>query len=131
METKIENENSTEDLQETKKPVKKDKEKVIEEKGPKEIKTKALFSTLPDHPLSKFQNEIKKRNIKDVNLNNILLEAIDQLPPKWWEDKVELLTPLEYKVQEALKKPDMREKLENLLVEGQRREESEQQKNNQ
>lgn len=115
MDSKIESASNTEQLEEVKKSSK--KEKTPEEKGPKEIKTKALLSTLPDHPLSLFQSEVKKRNIKDVNLNNILLEAIDQLPPTWWEEKIELLTPLEYKVQEALKKPDMREKLANLLVE--------------
>ena len=58
------------------------------------------------------------------------MEAIDQLPPTWWEDKIESLTPLEYKVQEALKKPDMREKLANLLVEGQTQENPDQKENN-
>ena len=130
METKIENEIKTEAVEEIKKASKKDKEKTAEEKGFKEMKTKALLSTLPTHPLSLFQSEIKKRNIKDVNLNDILLEAIDQLPPTWWEDKIESLTPLEYKVQEALKKPDMREKLANLLVEGQTQENPEQKENN-
>ena len=127
MDSKIENASDTEQLEDGKKSSK--KEKIVEEKGPKEIKTKALLSTLPDHPLSLFQSEVKKRNIKDINLNNILLEAIDQLPPTWWEEKIELLTPLEYKVQEALKKPDMREKLANLLVE--KKEELEQKENGQ
>ena len=44
------------------------------------------------------------------------MEAIDQIPSSWWEEKIEALTPLEYKVQEALKSPDMREKLASLLV---------------
>tara|TARA_B100001996_G_C18279147_1_gene446265 strand:- start:49 stop:444 length:396 start_codon:yes stop_codon:yes gene_type:complete len=130
MESKIENEMNTENLEENKKPSKKDKEKIVEEKALREVKTKALFSTLPDHPLSLFQSEIKKRNIKDVNLNDILLEAINQLPPTWWEDKLDLLTPLEFKVQEALKSPDMREKLANLLVEGQEKEDLNKKENN-
>ena len=130
METQIENEVKTETLEESKKNQKKDKEKTAEAKSFKEIKTKVLFSTLPTHPLSIFQSEIKKRNIKDVNLNDILLEAIDQLPTNWWKDKIESLTPLEFKVQEALKQPDMREKLENLLVQGQTKETPEQEENN-
>ena len=63
MDSKIENASDTEQLEDGKKSSK--KEKIVEEKGPKEIKTKALLSTLPDHPLSLFQSEVKKRNIKD------------------------------------------------------------------
>ena len=91
------------------------KEKKAEDKGPKEIKTKLLLSTLPEHALSNFQAEIKKRGIKEANLNNLILEALDQVPENWWTEKIESLTPLEYKVKEALTNPQMREKLETLL----------------
>ena len=91
------------------------KDKKAEDKGPKEIKTKLLLSTLPEHALSNFQAEIKKRGIKEANLNNLILEALDQVPESWWTEKVESLTPLEYKVKEALTNPQMREKLETLL----------------
>ena len=93
------------------------KEKKTEDKGPKEVKTKLLLSTLPEHPLSNFQAEIKKRNIKEANLNNLILEALDQVSENWWTEKIESLTPLEYKVKEALTNPQMREKLETLLKE--------------
>tara|TARA_Y100000996_G_scaffold358389_1_gene300008 strand:+ start:86 stop:484 length:399 start_codon:yes stop_codon:yes gene_type:complete len=130
MDSKTENENDIQIPQEDKKVVKKEvKEKKAEDKTIKDIKTKLVLSTLPDHPLSLFQAEVKKRNIKEVNLNDIILEAINQLPSTWWEGKIDNLTPLEYKVQEALKSPDMREKLESLLIEGQKKDNNTQKEN--
>ena len=117
MDAKVENKSSDETIEGNQKDApKEEKVKKGEDKTIKEIKTKLTLSTSPDHPLSHFQNETKKRNIKDVNLNNIILEAIGQIPASWWEEKIESLTPLEYKVQEALKSPGMREKLASLLV---------------
>ena len=117
MDSKVENKGNDETTEVSKKEApKEEKVKKAEEKTVKEIKTKLLLSTAPSHALSVFQSEIKKRNIKEINLNEILLEAIDQIPSSWWEEKIEALTPLEYKVQEALKSPDMREKLASLLV---------------
>ena len=95
---------------------KKEKKVKAESSSPKEVKTKLLLTTSPDHPLSVFQSEIKKRNIKETNLNDLLLEALDQVSENWWEEKIEQLTPLEFKVKEALSNPQMREKLATLLT---------------
>lgn len=78
-----------------------------------------LALDLPDcHPFVMFANEVKKRKIKDIDLNEAVGEALMQVPEGWWEKYLEQITPLEYRIQAALSDPDLRGKLEAMLVSG-------------
>lgn len=81
-----------------------------------EAKVKLALTTVQEHPLNKFIEETKKRNIKDLDLNEFVATALAQLPQSWWDEQLENLTPLEYKISQALSDPAMREKLSALLV---------------
>ena len=54
--------------------------------------------------------------MKNFDVPNFITEALNQINPQFWEEKLEELTPLEYKVSEALSNPEMREKLSSLLA---------------
>ena len=71
-----------------------------------------------DNPLTMFQREIRNRGIKSFDLSEIVMEALAEVGDEWWKDKLESLTPLEYKLQAALENPDMREKLISILNQG-------------
>ncbi len=79
-------------------------------------KIKALFEVEIEHPINRFQEKCRQRGIKITDLSEILLEAINQTDESWWDDKLESLTPLEYRVSAALADPSMREKLQELLA---------------
>ena len=66
----------------------------------------------------KFLCALKERQIKDIDLPQMILEALEAVSEDWWKDKLEELTPLEYRVQTALEDPTMRERLEALLQDG-------------
>ncbi|MFK7872493.1 MAG: hypothetical protein AB8C84_04885 [Oligoflexales bacterium] len=70
--------------------------------------------------LGRFLCELKRRHIKDVDLPELILEALEAVPEEWWAEKLKEMTPLEYRVQTALEDPTMRERLEALLQEGEK-----------
>jgi hypothetical protein len=78
-------------------------------------KIKALITEAADGPLTRIQQDLKDRGIKSFDLNQLISEALQQVPAKWWEEKLEELTPIEFKLQQALEDPDMREKIISLL----------------
>lgn len=78
--------------------------------------TRLLLTSSLDHPFTNFQNEIKTRGIKNADLNELVVLALEQVPEAWWAEKIEELTPLEYRVNTALENPDLRAKLEELLT---------------
>lgn len=82
----------------------------------KENRLKLQLSLDGDHPLANFCNEIKKRGIKDVEMNHFILEALKEVPTHWWDMQLDQVTPLEYRVNMALNDPAMREKLSKLLI---------------
>ena len=65
--------------------------------------------------LAFFQNGLKERAIKNIELGDIVAEALATVPREWWEAKLEELTPLEWKLHAALENPEMRAKLMQLL----------------
>lgn len=77
--------------------------------------TKLLLTSSAEHPFSIFQNEIKTRGIRNVDLNEFVVAALNEVPQSWWFDRIEELTPLEYRVNSALSNPDLRAKLSELL----------------
>ncbi len=79
-------------------------------------KIKLLLATEPEHPLSVFQNELKIRGIKNLDINNFVVHALNQVPKEWWQEQLEDLTPLEYRVNNALSDPKLRQKLSELLT---------------
>ncbi len=69
-----------------------------------------------DHsPLAHFQNALKERGIKNLEIGDIVSEALATVPKDWWDAKLEELTPLEWKLHAALENPEMRAKLMSLL----------------
>lgn len=68
-----------------------------------------------DGPLSMLQDSLKNRGLKNYDLSETVAEALATIPKEWWSEKLEELTPLEWKVQAALDNPEMREKLVSLL----------------
>ena len=86
------------------------------EKAVKELKTKLNLSLDQNHPFSYLQLELKKRGVKQLNLNSLVSEIFEEIPQKWWDEKLDELTPLEYKVSTALADPSMRKKFNELLT---------------
>ena len=84
-------------------------------KSNKVVKTRAMLTTEDVHPLTKFLMEIKKRGVKNFDASSLVLDAMNSIEDSWWDEKLEKLTPLEYKVSSALSDPKMREKLIELL----------------
>jgi hypothetical protein len=82
-----------------------------------EIKFKLQLVASRQHPLCNFSEEVKVRGIKNFDLNQFVLEALSTLDSSWWQEQLESLTPLEYKITAALADPEMREKLKQLLGE--------------
>ncbi len=66
-------------------------------------------------PLAHFQNALKERGIKNLEIGDIVSEALATVPKEWWDAKLEELTPLEWKLHAALENPEMRAKLMSLL----------------
>lgn len=85
-------------------------------KKSKDFKTKLNLTLPEDHPFSFLQTELKRRGLKHLDLNELLSEVFEQIPAKWWEDKLDEMTPLEYKVSQALADPQMRKKFNELLT---------------
>ncbi len=77
--------------------------------------TKLLLTSEAEHPFSVFQNELKTRGIKNLDLNEFVVTALSQIPEAWWQARIEELTPLEYRVNNALSDPNLRQKLSELL----------------
>lgn len=80
------------------------------------LKTKLLLATPLDHPLSGFQMELKARGVKNFDLNELVLSALNEVCEAWWQNKIEELTPLEYRINSALSDPNLRQKLSELLA---------------
>lgn len=81
-----------------------------------DLKTKVVLSTPIEHPFSRLQQGLKDRGVKGYDLNAMLLAALDAVPGEWWDQKLEELTPLEFRVNAALSNPELREKLQDLLA---------------
>lgn len=102
---------------------KKDPKKASKRKGAevaeaKKAEVKKIRLTLEeaeDGRLTTLTNQLKDRGIKTPDLAPLVSEALEQMSDEWWAEKLEELTPLEWKVQAALENPDMREKLMSLL----------------
>ena len=92
-----------------------DKKNKKEENLTDEVKNRINLTLAIDHPFAKLQNNLKKRGVKNIDFNKLLLDVFDQIPEKWWEEKTEMLTPLEYKINAALLDPTMRQKISALL----------------
>tara|TARA_B100002051_G_C16185714_1_gene369526 strand:- start:159 stop:482 length:324 start_codon:yes stop_codon:yes gene_type:complete len=80
-----------------------------------DMKTRIMLKVTPTHPFGKFQSSLKERSIKITDMASLLSEALNEVPQTWWENKIEELTPLEFRVSEALSNPLLREKLSKLL----------------
>ena len=92
-----------------------DQKKTEMPENKKALKTRAMLTTEEEHPLGHLLMEMKKRGVKNFDASSLVLDAINTLEDSWWEQKLEDLTPLEYKISSALTDPKMREKLTQLL----------------
>ena len=66
-------------------------------------------------PLTTLSEALKERGLKNYDLSDTVSEALATIPESFWKEKLEELTPLEWKIQAALDNPEMREKLVSLL----------------
>jgi hypothetical protein len=82
----------------------------------KDFKMKLNLSLAEDHPFSYLQLELKRRGLKNLDLNKLMSEIFSEISEKWWEEKLDTLTPLEYKVSQAMANPEMRKKFNDLLA---------------
>lgn len=82
-----------------------------------ESKVKVMMTVSGDHALSSFLNSLKSRGVKNPNLGELILDALSTLEEDWWKDKLDELTPLEYRVKQALSNPESRERLASFLNE--------------
>ncbi|NRA45652.1 MAG: hypothetical protein HRU09_11910 [Oligoflexales bacterium] len=97
------------------KPVSKAKGKKAKT-GNDELKLRLVLNAPEGHPFPQFLNEIKQRGVKSFDPGEFILKTLAEFPDEWWEEKIEGLTPLEFKINKALSDPDMREKLTMLLA---------------
>lgn len=96
------------------KPVAKGKAK--KPKASDELKLRLMLNAPEDHPFAQFISEIKKRGVKNFEPGEFILKTLAEFPEEWWNETIEALTPLEFKINKALSDPDMREKLTMLLA---------------
>lgn len=79
-------------------------------------KKSKLVITLPsDAPVVLVAQTLKERGAK-IEVGDLICEALAEVPEEWWEQKKEQLTPLEFKIQQALKDPVMRDRLQSFLL---------------
>lgn len=78
-------------------------------------KIRLTLEEAEDGPLHQLQAKLKDRGIKNPDLGETVSEALATISEDWWAEKVEELTPLEWKLQAALENPELREKLVSLL----------------
>ena len=109
-----ETQNHTGESQETK-PVSKAKAKKAKT-GNDELKLRLVLNAPEEHPFAQFISEIKQRGVKNFEPGEFILKTLAEFPQEWWDEKIESLTPLEFKINKALSDPDMREKLTMLLA---------------
>lgn len=81
-----------------------------------QYKLRLNLATDDDHPFSQLQKELKVRGVKSPDWSSVIVDAFEQVPKTWWEEKLDQLTPLEFKINAALSDPAMREKLTELLA---------------
>ena len=79
------------------------------------IKLKLVLSEPIDSPLNRFQKNLRDRGVKNIDLNQIVSEALSQVPEAWWDQRLDEVTPIEFKLQQAMEDPEMREKIISLL----------------
>lgn len=95
-------------------PKKKEKRQGAEAKSQLK-KIRLTLEEAEDGRLHSLMNDLKDRGVKSPDLGPIITAALATIPDEWWTEKLEELTPLEWKVQAALENPDLREKLVSLL----------------
>lgn len=78
-------------------------------------KIRLTLEEAEDGPLHRLQAQLKDRGIKSPDLGDVVSAALATISEAWWAEKVEELTPLEWKLQAALENPELREKLVSLL----------------
>lgn len=80
-------------------------------------KVRAVITETENGPLTTLQTKLKDRGLKNFDIGEVIAEALSTIDSEWWEKKLEVLTPIEFKLQAALENPEMRAKLESLLSE--------------
>ena len=77
-------------------------------------KVRAVITETENGPLTTLQTKLKDRGLKNFDIGEVIAEALSTIDSEWWEKKLEVLTPIEFKLQAALENPEMRAKLESL-----------------
>lgn len=78
-------------------------------------KIRLTLEEAEDGPLHTIQAKLKERGLKHLDLSDIVSAALATVPEAWWSEKIDELTPFEWKLQAALENPELREKLVSLL----------------
>ena len=79
------------------------------------IKLKLVLAEPADSPLSRFQQNLRERGVKNFDLSQVVSEALSQVPEAWWDQRLDDMTPIEFKLQQAMEDPEMRDKIIALL----------------
>ena len=79
-------------------------------------KLKLSIQVPTGHVLQEFHEGARERGVKGIDIGSVVLEALEAVPSQWWTDKLEGLTPIEYKIHLALNNPELRKEL-NLFLE--------------
>lgn len=81
-----------------------------------DLKKLRLVLTEPtDSPLNNFLETLKDRGAKQFDVNEIVSEALNTVPQSYWDEKIDALTPVEYKLQEAMEDPSIREQILSII----------------
>ena len=80
-------------------------------------KLRITLSEPDDSPFNSFLGQLKTRGVKNFDISELVSEALNEVEERWWQDKLEDLTPIEFKLQAALENPEMREKIISVLNE--------------
>ena len=78
-------------------------------------KVRLVLSVEDESRINILVEGLKQRGLKNYDLSDVVGEALETIEEDWWREKLEELTPLEWKIQAALENPEMREKLVSLL----------------
>jgi hypothetical protein len=65
--------------------------------------------------VKELQKTLAARGKDSINVNELINAALDAVPDKFWEEKLNDLTPLIWKFEEALKDPEKEKALRQLL----------------
>ena len=71
-----------------------------------------------DHPLQQALDRLKERGLKakEIDCDGMVAKALSTVAESFWQDQVEAQTPLQWRVEQAMADPKMRDRLAEVLA---------------